>query len=48
LLSLEAGAEAVVSPQGRIATGIFIAGAAFIAGGVITVIYGVAHTWLAA
>lgn len=48
LLSIETWAEAAVSPQGRIAAGLFIAGAASIAGGVLTLMYGVAKTWLAA
>jgi hypothetical protein len=46
-LSLDALAEAAISPQGRIALGIFIAGAAFIAGGVLTLMYGVAAMWFA-
>lgn len=48
LISIETWAEAAISPQGRIAAALFIAGAASVAGGVLTLIYGIARSWLAA
>jgi hypothetical protein len=46
LVSIETWAEAALSPHGRIAAALFIAGAASVAGGVLTLIYAVASTWV--
>lgn len=48
LISIEAWAEAAISPQGRIAAVLFIAGVASVAGGVLALISGIANTWFAA
>jgi len=47
LLTREVWAEAVISPQGRIAAALFIAGAVSIASGIVTLLFGSATLWFA-